>query len=65
MEILEDQIVVPAVSQKVEAAVSQKVEAAVSQKVGAAVYQKVGDFYQVLKVLKIIGGKKWCLLMIF
>lgn len=57
MEILEDQIVVPAVSQKVEAAVSQKV--------GAAVSQKVGDFYQVLKVLKIIGDKKWCLLMIF
>ena len=34
MEILEDQIVVPAVSQKVEAAVSQKVGAAVSPKSG-------------------------------
>ena len=45
MEILEDQIVVPAVSQKVEAAVSQKVEAAVSQKVGAAVSQKSGGIF--------------------
>lgn len=44
MEILENQIVVSAVSKKNAPAVSQKVEVAVSQKVGGCCIPKSGEF---------------------